>query len=552
MHTATFQKNKECLVLIPETVTLLRKQMYYEGSKRVKELITYFGEITEYIITGDTVEFNKQEWMLILQAFLDAQENKDYILQADILEGDLFLYLEKLQSHLQAEGHMEIPDYWEANMQSLESVDLFLCQAIIRDSKDEKKQALGVQYEPFLAINGQPTLKVHIGEKVFCMHSTVNPEWEAKELANSWLKERRKEYQIFGIGMGHHVKALLDADETIKVTVLEYRIEPLMMAFTYLDWQKYLLEGRLHFKYESDLIKVLQMMNQEHAEYAFFLHYPSLQCVEEKTLKEMLEDYFIKISSMMEQGKYLIQNFEYLQEQKLPECSKLKELFAEKDVVIVAGGPSVDDELESLKKYRAEISILSVGTVARKLIQIGIRPDAIIVTDPQDVVHRQVKDLNAEDIPLLLLSTAAISVTRHYHGPMYLVYQYGFEPAEQVAKEHGYPLFQTGGSVTTTALDVSIGLGAKRIFLVGADMAYTDNRSHASGVGYEERDFSDFRQVPAVGGGMVYTIRNLDIYRKWIERRLSNLKEPVVYNTSRGAKIAGTVEKKLEDVLSMR
>jgi hypothetical protein len=83
---------------------------------------------------------------------------------------------------------------------------------------------------------------------------------------------------------------------------------------------------------------------------------------------------------------------------------------------------------------------------------------------------------------------------------------------------------------------------------VGADMAYTDNRSHATGVGYEENDFSNFRQVRAVGGGFVYTTRNLDTYRKWIERRISKMTYPVVYNTSRGARIEGTIEEKIENI----
>lgn len=547
MPKEIFQRNRECIILIPETVSLLRRQMYFEGGKRVKVLIKNVSEFTDYILKSEFVDEMKQEWMLILQAFLSAQENKDYILMADILEGDMFVFLEKLQSILMTDDSISVESYLEENLQVLQEVKKDLYKKLLADSEDVSKQSTNVQYEPQLAINGQPTLKVQVGEKSFCMHSTVNPEWEAKELANSWLIERKAEYQIFGMGMGHHIKALLDADENIRVTVLEYRVESLMLALTYIDWTKYLVEGRLHILYESDILKLLKKM-KEKSDFAFFLHHPSLECVEEKEVKEMLEDYFIKVSTMMEQGKSLDQNFEFLQKQNLPCCDVLRDIFAQKNVVITAGGPSLDDEIDSLKKYRDNLTILSVGTVAKKLLEYDIRPDAIIITDPQDTMYQQIVEINAEDIPMILLSTASKTIVKHYKGPIYLAYQYGYEPAEKVANEKGYSLFQTGGSVTTTALDVAITFGANKIVLVGADMAYTDNRSHTSGAGLVEKDFSDYRQVTAVGGGVVYTTRNLDIYRKWIENRIADLKIPVVYNTGRGARIKGTVEKKLRNI----
>ena len=547
MHKEVFLKNRECFLLLPEVVGSFRKQMFFEGSKRMQTLIKNFGVISDYVVKSDMPDSEKQEWMLILQAFLEAQENKDYILMADILEGDVFVFLEKIQSKLTTEGQSEVSDYWEANIQSLKKVNPSLYKVILCDSEDEAKQSVHVRYEPFLALNGQPTLKVQIGEKLFCMHSTVNPDWEAKELARTWLTQEKPEYQIFGMGMGYHVKALLEEDKTIKVTVLEYRIEPLVLAFQYLDWTTYLTEGRLQIVYYNDLMQVLQKMKREDSDYVFYLHNPSLQCVEQQNIKELLEDYFINTNSMIEQGKSLHQNFKFLQEQKFPSCDQIGNLFEKKNVAIVAGGPSLDDEIAGIKKYREEMVVLSVGTSARKLINVGIRPDAIIITDPQDTMYRQVEGVDTEGIPLLLLSTASRTVVKYYRGPIYIVYQHGYEPAEKVASEHGYPLFQTGGSVTTTALDVSIGFGAEKIFLIGADMAYTDNRSHTNGVGHEEQDFSDFRQVVSVDGGLVYTTRNLDIYRKWIEKRIVDLSSPIVYNTSRGAKIAGTIEMKLED-----
>lgn len=551
MQREVFDKVQVCLNEIPEIVFLLRRQMFFRGNKRVGILVKNLTAISDYIVNTQLEMLNIQEWMLILQAVLNAQQNRDYIMLSDVLEGDLLPFLQKVQVCLQGSAEVVIKEYWDENISCIQNKNSELYNQIITDCEKGDENSYAIQFEAALAINGQPTLKARIAEKEFCLHSTVNPEWEAKILAENWMASNHHTFQIFGMGMGYHIKALLDADINNKVFVLEYRIEPLFLSLTYLNWCSYLLEGRLEIIYESDLTVLLKRLKQADEKRVFFLHYPSLQCVEKCEIKEILEDYFITISSMQEQGNSLRANFECLQKLDLPGCEQLKELFNGKTVVIAAGGPSLDDELEQLKLFREDITILSVGTAARKLISKGICPDAIIITDPQDNMYRQIEGLNINTIPMMLLSTASNTIVNHYRGPIYLVYQKGFEPAEKVAKEHGYMLFETGGSVTTTALDVSIGFGAKEIILIGADMAYTDNRSHAGGIGREIEDISNLRQVSAVDGGMVYTSRNLDVYRKWIERRIADLKCPVIYNTSRGARIAGTVEMKLEAIMAV-
>lgn len=550
MHREVFSCNQISLTMIPEIVCLLRKQRFYKGNTYVGELIENLGTISDYVVKMYAEDVLNQEWMPMLQALLKAQQNQDYAMLADLLEGDLLPFLQKLQLDLQNHNDIAINEYWEENILCIRNLNRDLYDKIIRDCENKECDSVKVQYEPMLAVNGQPTLKVTINGKEICMHSTINPEREAKLLAESWMESGKHMFQVFGIGMGYHIKALLDADAENKVYVLEHRIEPLFMAFTYFDWKTYFMDGRLQVVYEPDITILRQKLKENKKESSFCLHYPSLQCVEQCEVKEALEDYFIFISSMQEHGRALEENFAYLQSLNLPSCEKLCTLFEGKTVVIAAGGPSLEDELEDLKRFRANIVILSVGTVARKLIDNGIYPDAIMITDSLNTMYRQIEGLDIDTIPMLLLSTASKSVPLYYKGPIYLVYQYGFEAAERLATERDYRLFETGGSVTTTALDVSIRLGAKRIILAGADMAYTDNHSHVKGIGYEIKDVSGLRKRPKVGGGMVYTSKNLDVYRKWIERRILTLETPSVYNASRGARIAGTIEAKLIDILN--
>lgn len=540
-----------CLSEVHEIVSHLRKQRFFTGNKHVSILIGRLGTVSDYVLNVQNELLDSQEWMLILQAVLDAQQNKDYIMLSDILEGDLLPYLQKIQMCLQNSGEVDLDEYWEENIACIKKLNPNLYGRIINDYKKMKTRSARVQYEPLLAINGQPILKARIDKREICMHSSLNPEREAKILAESWMESEKFKFCIFGMGMGYHVKALLDADRCNKVVVMETQIAPLSFALTYLDWSSYLEDGRLEIIYEPDLALLMKQLRQkrEGRDGVFFIHYPSLQCIESCEVKEVLEDFFISISTMQEQEASLKSNFNYLQKLGLPSCDALQDTFENKTVVIVAGGPSVDEELENLKKFREKLVVFSVGTTARKLLSNGIRPDAIIITDPQDAMYRQVEGLEDDTIPLMLLCTGSKTVIDYYKGPIYLVYQHEYDAAEAVANKCGYQLFETGGSVTTTALDVSIRMGAKEVIFVGADMAYTDNRSHAGGIGREIKDVSDLRQVPSVNGGKVYTSRNLDIYRKWIERRIKDIDKPVIYNTGRGAKIVGTIESTLEQIL---
>lgn len=93
--------------------------------------------------------------------------------------------------------------------------------------------------------------------------------------------------------------------------------------------------------------------------------------------------------------------------------------------------------------------------------------------------------------------------------------------------------------MTTTALDIALQFKAEKVIFVGVDLAYTGGNSHAEGVGRRITDTGSLRKVISCLGEEIYTSKNLDIYRKWIERRIANLTGTVIYNTGNGARIEG-------------
>lgn len=522
MRTDIYKKNQRALILAPEIIFLFRKQFYFGASKRLCELTGLLNEIVADILKRQASENEKSEWMEILTGFVQAQENQDYILIADILEGDLIPMLQKFQIQIKKETSRLKTGYWEENLESIKAVDEELYQKI-----KSQETVSGKKYQLLEAITGEPVVRAVMPEKEFYLHSTVNPQWEGKLLAESVEEEQNHEYYVLGMGLGYHVRALLDKDIRNRVIVLEWDANMLYMALECFLWDSDIREGRLSIVYHEDIAVCMKQLKTGSA---LLVHCPSVQCVENVEIRELLEDYFMVTSSMYEQGNLLEENFIRLQDMKLPECSELRELFERKNCVLVGGGPSADEEMDAIKRYREKIVVIAVGTIVGKLMNNGIRPDVIVITDPQKHMYRQIQGLDTKGIPLILLSTASADIVPYYQGKVYLAYQKGYENAEKAAWENGYLLFETGGSVSTLAIDIAIRFCAQKIILVGMDMAYTGNHSHAAGIGRDITEQKGLRTIVSTEGKMIYTSRNLNVYRKWIEQRLADGQRPEVYN----------------------
>ena len=184
-----------------------------------------------------------------------------------------------------------------------------------------------------------------------------------------------------------------------------------------------------------------------------------------------------------------------------------------------------------------------MGTVLRRLCFAGIKPDYVVMSDPQDNMMGQIEGVDTSDISLICLSTLYYEVVREWKGKKYIAFQKDFEPAEKFAMNNNLMLFETGGSVSTFALDLLIRFLCRRVVCLGLDLAYVNNKRHAGEQRISEDITGNLRLVKAVDGAQVYTSVNLDNYRLWIERRLKRCNgqelEVELINASDGAFIDG-------------
>lgn len=391
--------------------------------------------------------------------------------------------------------------------------------------------------------------------------SSGNPWQEALLYAESVEKNTDK-CIVFGFGLGYHIQEIAAMYPDMELFVLENDIEQVRAAVYYRDIKDILENENVHLIYCRDIKAYAKWLKEnttkndvEKTDCKMWM--PSIKTIEDVRLRELLEEYKVSFFSMNYFRDILNDNFDKNQLLKDENVDAIRKNIEGKDVLLIAAGPSLDDEIENLKRLlenkekRTDICVVCVGKICRKLISQKIIPDYIVMIDANETTRWQISGVEDCGVPLIYLSTTAPNVVSEYKGKRYVAYQNGLEKSEEFAEKNKNTLFDTGGSVATFIIDLAIRFKAKRLICVGLDMGYTGDRTHASGTGVKITAKSRLKKIEAVGGGVAYAAKGLDIYRRWIERRIVTEKDTKFINASHGARIAGMVEKDLSDIYGL-
>lgn len=561
-------------------VNNIRIQNYDKAVRLLTALVSYLTKSAEDIFTN--LDFYNQNGVIVTQEnfvkylkdITDAQEKKDFIHLADMLETEIVPTYMAMQDMLKLTGEdlYAEHDFFAGNIEYIR----IAAKNGIREAEELLREGYLIDgtisqnieneiYRLESARDGNLTIKKGI-EGVY-LHGTNRPLGDAELFAKEYMRDDYERYTVWGIGLGYHIRAMLDM-EAPKIIVIEPDINMIYLALMNIDFPE-LEDGRLVIIHDGSYTKLAGYVGEEKIN-RLIIHEPSLhaecqiaQKINAKNILgiiERLQQIFIRESSIRNTYPLMLSNFK----SNIVNCTgyvdEIASDFRGKKVIIIAAGPSLDKNVHYLsnlktmsKNKRRDYVILAVGTVYRKLIKMDIRPDYVIVADANYRVFSQVRDVCNEQIPLLILSTACKKFARYYTGPRYLIAQNELDISEQYAKEHNYRTYDTGGSVTTTALSVAVKSGAKEVIFIGLDLAYTDGYAHATGTSSRSVDTNGRIRVKGVNGDEVYASNVFIIYRNWIENEIK--KHPdieFIDATEGGAKIAGTKIMSLENALKKK
>lgn len=216
-------------------------------------------------------------------------------------------------------------------------------------------------------------------------------------------------------------------------------------------------------------------------------------------------------------------------------------------VIVVAAGPSLQKNVHMLKKAKGKALILAVDTALNYLEQNNVVPDFIVTIDvhkPMDLFDNRI----GKQQPMFAGATANPSVIKYNEGEKIFFDVFKFlSKIKQIPND--YTPIQISGCVANMAFEIGRYIGAKTIILVGQDLAFAGENTHAGGRNDGALE-SRFALVEGNYGEKLWTRQDWYSYLIWYNREIALFDGVVINATEGGAKIDGTIIMGLEDAIA--
>lgn len=223
--------------------------------------------------------------------------------------------------------------------------------------------------------------------------------------------------------------------------------------------------------------------------------------------------------------------------------------------VIVSTGPSLDKQLETLKKFAPYVSIMSVDASYPILAKNGIKPDYVTSIErmiPTSTFFENKYPGFDDDINFIVASVTHKQTVINIL-PRRLVLTMRPQQEERMFKLNKYGYLGVGHSCANMAYQLAYALGHKNIVFIGQDLAFgKDGASHAKGHTIAQPD--EYLFTTAYGGdGKVRTTYVWTLFKNQFENDIeqAKLEDIKSYNcTEGGARINGAIERPFLEVMN--
>ena len=430
-------------------------------------------------------------------------------------------------------------------------------------------------------INEMETIQVYNDGKIkWQLNSSVNPVRASAIWAEQFTAIETNEHSlffVFGMSDGNAVKQLMELHPECMFWIYEPSTEIFWETIGRDIWLDIIKNNhvRLYVKNVNDelfyhhLQDVIDYTNFNLVNLAVLPNYDRIFSEDYQKFRETIEDVMKLViytkNTQLERIDEITNNMYKLFDdiihqysvQQLFGCVKLLG-WEEVPAILVAAGPSLDENIATLREFSKKGFVLAVDTALNTLLENDIIPDLTISVDSRKPMEL-FKHPKFKSIPIVLSQQSnekLLSKNQAMHFYEVDEESYLNKILIQETGKAGIQL-PTGGSVANNALSLLVLMGFQTIILVGQDLAYPNMQEHtqkayagkANRIQLEEEDYI---LVDDVNGDKVYTRANMNIYRKWIEYYIAGYKEIKVINTSnQGAYISGTQKMSLEECFQL-
>ncbi len=369
---------------------------------------------------------------------------------------------------------------------------------------------------------------------------------------------------ILGVGLGKALPEMIEKNIARYIVIVEPIFEMFCQSLSVIDWKD------IFEKVEKNGAKITFFFNKSPMEVVgnlevfvrkkgnsfldgtyFFVHYPSWELQEiYRNLRERLRNYYQTTGFFEDELLMMRNSYQNLCFSDYRFVKRKRYLHQDYPVFVVATGPSLEFDLDYVKKFRDQVILVSSGTTIHLFLNEGLVPDFHAELENVEAVYDLLKP-KAEQFDLssvtLLASTTVDKRVPKLFGDVYFFARGGVSSTTVFCKDIG-EIPEVAPYSANAALASIATLGFRNIYLFGVDCGrYEGAKHHASGSVYEEIGIEDGIEesldfcisVPGNFGGSVSTTVLLDMSRWHITNLVGRLGLRIS-NCSHGARIDGT------------
>ena len=327
------------------------------------------------------------------------------------------------------------------------------------------------------------------------LHNPLNPLAEASEIFSMAENTPVSIHLIFGMGLGYLFQ-YTSAKSQGTVILYEPDLNILRTAFTLVDFSNDILKKNVYItnNYNQVCEYIYQKSNIKNS--PFLLSTSSYQELDrdgfdtlvtnlQRTvgrfsldLKYTQEKFFPLLMSIINNIPYLIN--------EIP-INEYKDTFKGQTAVVVSAGPTLDRNIETIKKYRDNIILITVGTAMKTLSAHDIKPDFLCMIESNDC-SKQISGIDLKDVNFITEPFSNSKFRTNEFKKIYSHISSNFPVNSfwcEIAGVDNVP-YESKGTVSYTALNVARILGCSKIVLVGQDLAYIDGQCYSKNSAYKD------------------------------------------------------------------
>ena len=327
------------------------------------------------------------------------------------------------------------------------------------------------------------------------LHNRQNPLAEAKEIFSMAANSPVAIHLVYGLGLGYLFQ-VASANSAGTVILYEPDLNILKIAFSLVDFSNDILKNNVFISDNLEKTGEYIYKKSNTKNTPLMLTTPAYRDMNTQKFNEMVETLQRMIGRYNLDLKYtqqkffpiartIIQNIPNLI--KEPPLSSIKDFYKGQTAVVVSAGPTLDRNIETIKKYRDNIVLIVVGTAMKTLAKHGITPDFLCIIETYDS-SKQIEGLDLSEVNFVTEPFSNINLRKFKFKQIYShisdnmpVNSFWSNIINENTEE-----YLSKGTVSYTALNVTRILGCSKIVMVGQDLAYIEGQCYSKDSAYKD------------------------------------------------------------------